>query len=172
MSRSAAMTASPMRVDGISFSPDSSSCRRSGRPPLQRLDRHRPLGTGLLEPAQDLHAIEGFAAIVLLDHQRQDLVNPLISCEAAAAAGALTSAAYDLFVVGRSGVDHLVFNAGAERATHGYGAFNFRLCLPTLMNDLRVTVTARLAPRARNHSRRLLAEMESTHPVPSNATRT
>ena len=74
------------------------------------LDRHAE---------QDFLAIVGLAPAVLLDDQREYLLDPLIGGEPALAAGALAAAADLPPVLGGPRVDDPVLDAGAEGTAQG-----------------------------------------------------
>ena len=134
---------------------------RSGRPTCSSSStRHRPLGAGLSQAAQDLRAVERLAPAVLLDHQRQHLVDALVGREAPAAADALAAAPDDLVVVGRSGVDDLVFDRGAEGAAHGRWQGGCRgVCSPTHERAATYGQRRDAQGRPRHHRRRPAATM-------------
>ena len=135
-----------MRDDGISFSPASSSSRSMRSTACSSSST----GTGrlvqaFLQAAQDLHAVERLAPAVLLDHQRQHLVDALVGREAAAAADALAPAADDLSLSdGR--VSTTLSSMGSRRGSAWCGCRGYAR-LP-LMNELRSRSTASCATAA------------------------
>jgi hypothetical protein len=89
--------------------------------PISCRDGDGALLAGLLEAGHHRGAVVGLATAVLLDDERQHLLDPLVGGEAPAAADALAPPADDLFVVAGTGVHDFVFGGGAERTAHGKG---------------------------------------------------
>ena len=88
---------------------------------LDRGGAHGALLAGLLDAGEDLVAVEGLAAPVLLDDGREDLLDPLVGGEAALALEALAPSPDDLAVLAGARVDHPVLEVGAEGAAHATG---------------------------------------------------
>src|SRR5262245_31003760 len=83
---------------------------------LYLLHGDRPLFASLLDAADDLFAVEGLAAAVLLDDQGQELLDALVGGETLAAGVALAAAADRLAVLGVAAVNDGAVSVGTEGA--------------------------------------------------------
>ena len=84
-------------------------------------ERHRPFFTGPLHAGNNLEAVEGLPATVLLDHQRQNLLDPLVGGEAPFALQAFPAPANTVAFLAKPRIDDLVIGKTAKRAFHDLG---------------------------------------------------
>ena len=85
---------------------------------LERLSRDRTLHAGPPEPGQQLRTIVGLPAPVVLDDERQRLLDPFVGGVSAAAMLALTPPSGDLARLRQARVNHTVFEGSAVGAAH------------------------------------------------------
>src|SRR3954454_20394633 len=89
--------------------------------PFELLLRHRPFAAGHLQAAHQFRAVVRLAALVALDHLIRNLLDALVTREAALALGALAPPTDDVRLTALSRIDYAVFRGAAERAAHSGG---------------------------------------------------
>src|SRR4030042_4845843 len=95
----------------------------------------------LADAGEDLLAVVRLAPSVPLHDEGELLLDPLIGREPPPAGEAFPPSPYDVAVLARPGIDHLVVHVAAPGALHEEGSASFRSCIPTSSTISRVRVS-------------------------------